>query len=465
MNWSHCQAKAERMNRFQVILQLGVDDTYDVKPAEPMDVVCRVPMLDAIGYLDFGFYEFVDRVRRIALRPSELAFDLVLLATAVSGADNRVSRALHAQDGWTREIHLHVPVSNPDAWNAQRAVILRALNFLSGDRWNITFRPRPAKHAALVPSVDELNLGSHTTVSLLSGGLDSCIGAINLLEQKERPIFVSHSSSSSGGYQKAVVRKLGEKYGDKAFIRIRAWNAFPRHIISGGGDEDTTRTRSFLFFALAVYVANGFGRPMSVLVPENGFIALNVPLDPLRLGALSTRTAHPYYLARWNEFMRGLGLDVTLSNPYATITKGRMVANCANRDVLKQVAPITMSCASPGKARFKKQKPGHCGYCLPCLIRRASLLKGLGAGEDTTHYNVPMDGATLNSMHAEGEHIRAFQFASARLRANPNLAKFAIYKPGPLSDVGEQIDSYIAVYRDGMAEIDELLANTRTRPE
>ena len=153
-----------------------------------------------------------------------------------------------------------------------------------------------------------------------------------------------------------------------------------------------------------------------------------------------------------------------LENPYVTTTKGQMVRNCANRDFLARIAPTTMSCASPGKARFKKQKHGHCGYCLPCLIRRASLLTGLGAGGDATTYSQPLDGVTLNCQHAEGEHVRAFQFVSARLQANPNLAQLAIYKPGPLSDVVAQIGDYVAVYRDGMREIDELLANTRTRP-
>ena len=71
---------------------------------------------------------------------------------------------------------------------------------------------------------------------------------------------------------------------------------------------------------------------------------------------------------------------------------------------------------------------------------------------------------TLNCKQAEGEHVRAFQFASARLQANPDLAKLAIYKPGPLSDVVPRLAEYVAVYREGMKEIDELLANTKTRP-
>lgn len=452
------------MNRYHVVLRLGNDDIAPITVSDPDALVREVPMLDAFGNLDFGFYEFTDSVRRHSLKPVEVALDLVMLATAVFGADTRISRALHSQDGWTREIHLHVPVSDVASWNSQRGSLVRALNFLSGDKWNLTFRQRPEKLKSIVPVPKELNLGNHTSVSLLSGGLDSCIGAINLLTSGAKPFFVSHYSPSSSGYQQAVLAELEKKFGAAAYTHLKARNGFPREVIADGGDEDSTRTRSFLFFALAVYVANGFGRPMQVLVPENGFIALNVPLDPLRLGALSTRTAHPFYMARWNEFLAGLGLNVSLENPYATKTKGQMVQECLDRPLLAKVAPVTMSCASPGKFRFNEEPWQHCGYCLPCLIRQSSLLVGLGAGKDTTLYHDAVDGATLDSRKAEGEHVRAFQFAVKRLKARPSLARMAIHKPGPLTDVVAQHSSLEQVYVNGVAEIEKLLANTKTRP-
>ena len=51
------------------------------------------------------------------------------------------------------------------------------------------------------------------------------------------------------------------------------------------------------------FASTGLARPLILRVPKNGLIALNVPLDQLRLGALSTRTTHPFYIARWNELV------------------------------------------------------------------------------------------------------------------------------------------------------------------
>ena len=69
--------------------------------------------------------------------------DVLVLATHVHAADTRVSRTSESQDGWTREIRLIVPVSEPDRWNTVAPTLMRLLNFLTGDRWTINFRGRP----------------------------------------------------------------------------------------------------------------------------------------------------------------------------------------------------------------------------------------------------------------------------------------------------------------------------------
>ena len=72
------------------------------------------------------------------------------------------------------------------------------------------------------------------------------------------------------------------------------------------------------------FAATGLAPPFSLAVPENGLIALNVPLDPLRLGALSTRTTHPFYIARWNELL----------------AEGRHVAATAGSDAHENALPV-----------------------------------------------------------------------------------------------------------------------------
>src|SRR3546814_14638905 len=104
-----------------------------------------------------------------------------------------------------------------------------------------------------------------------------------------------------------------------------------------------------------------------------------------------------------------LALDVELNNPYRHMTKGEMVANCADKPFLEKIVANSMSCSSPAKARYKKLSPRHCGYCVPFMIRRASPEVGL-AGDDEKIYPVAdLKGNIMASEQPEGRHARSFQ--------------------------------------------------------
>ena len=46
-----------------------------------------------------------------------------------------------ADDCWTREIALSMPVSDPVRWNAAASELTEAVTFLTGDRWRFAFQP------------------------------------------------------------------------------------------------------------------------------------------------------------------------------------------------------------------------------------------------------------------------------------------------------------------------------------
>ncbi len=265
--------------------------------------------------------------------------------------------------------------------------------------------------------------------------------------------------------QDKIFRRLEIQYPDRPFRRLRVWMNFDKKLVKDVAAEDSTRGRSFLFFATGALAGNGFGQPCRLFAPENGLIALNVPLDQLRLGSLSTRTTHPFYIARWNELLKRLGIPVTIENPYWDKTKGEMVVECANPSLLKRAIPERLSCSSPTKGRWQGHGIEHCGFCLPCLIRRAAIKAGTSATDPTTYTLADLHSEPLNSTQAEGAQVRSFQLAIARLAKRPNLAPILIYKSGPLSDESPDRRAALAgVYLRGMQEVGKLLANVKTTP-
>ncbi|WP_199678873.1 hypothetical protein [Salinisphaera sp. LB1] len=173
------------MRRFSLIGRLGPDDTSSVETVQPDADVFEIDFLDGDRRMGFGIGHALDQLASLGLQPSEKGIDLVVLAALVNAGDTRVSRKLNAQDGWTREIDLYVPVSAPSAWTASARSIEAMLRFLTGDRWRVFFRDRTSRTKILAIAPKRLAIDGLTKVSLLSGGLDSLVGAVDLLSGGE----------------------------------------------------------------------------------------------------------------------------------------------------------------------------------------------------------------------------------------------------------------------------------------
>jgi len=454
------------MRRHSFIARLGPTDTAKVQVAQKGAVVTEIRFVDGQKKLGFGLGYLIDQLLRRDVCPSDAAIDLAVLAALVTAADTRLSRATESQDSWTREIDLYIPVNDPALWTGATELIERMLNFLTGDRWRIFIRARNKENKKVFVRPNDLALSApFDCVCLFSGGLDSFVGAIDLLAAKRRPLLISHYWDVSTSSQKLCASRLAKGYGDMEPRHIRARVGFTKNDFAKvAKSEPTQRGRSFLFFALAAVAASGLSADTTVFVPENGLISLNVPLDPLRVGAWSTRTTHPFYMARWNELLALLDIGAVLENPYRFQTKGEMLAACANQVLLKRFVGETISCSSVSKARYLKQSPRHCGFCVPCLIRRASIETAFG--KDPTVYSLPsLTSRTIDAKKAEGEHIRSFQLIATRLARKPDLAPLLIRKPGPLSDYSDtEIAGYAAVFHRGIAEVESLVNATRVRP-
>ena len=183
------------------------------------------------------------------------AIDLFYVSLMVFYADRKVLRRIQP-DAWTRSITIYMPVLCLDKWNANKQLLEFMLYFLTGDHWHFQFRERALnkyetlRRDVITKGKDKL---AATEFCMLSGGLDSFIGATDLLALGHEPIFVGNYNGGKGVsvYQKKVIDLLSTHFAyDKN--RFYQFYAAPK-----SGKEDTTRSRSLMFFAHAILLASG----------------------------------------------------------------------------------------------------------------------------------------------------------------------------------------------------------------
>lgn len=328
--------------------------------------------------LKFNF----DNLWRFARDTSSVAFDFLVFAMSVYNTDRAVSRAMYSEEGWKRNIHLQVPVVNVPAMKSGLEYFRKAVNFLTGDVWDFEFvQATPYNYAP--PIFQFENLQDYDKVSLFSGGLDSLIGFIDGCSQlpaDKKMLLISHAElGKEGKDQTRILRRcrdnsLFDGQYDRAFISA----GLKLHRGNTIKTEATFRARSILFFAAGIYCAKAISSDMPLIIPENGTISLNIPLDKSRRSACSTRTTHPIFLRRLQSALNAIGIQNPLVNPYQLKSKKDMVDDCC-RDTEKKRALVLLcsgacSCAKRSHKRFwARRNMLHCGVCLPCLYRRISL--------------------------------------------------------------------------------------------
>ncbi|WP_165912800.1 7-cyano-7-deazaguanine synthase [Tamaricihabitans halophyticus] len=253
---------------------------------------------------------------------------------------------------------------DPDLWtDAILALINRTLQVMSGDVWRIEVRGGAT-------SIDSkyrlLEVGQISELTLFSGGLDSGSYAAERVANGARGLLlIAHDHADSASTQQTLANAIDQ---DRRVTRLAQVRDEPKRA-AGVRLESSTRTRGFLFVATAIYVASGYGLP-EVAIPENGLVAVNPPLSPDRIGSNSTRSTHPWVLERLNEVLRTIGGDIVIRNPYLLLTKGEVCTRARDAGVSPQVIASTVSC---GQAPQTRKDFANCGYCYPCLVRRAGL--------------------------------------------------------------------------------------------
>ena len=379
------------------------------------------------------------------------AFDFLTIALAVTAADTFVRRQ-GAPDRWSRSLHLDVPLADPAPWQASRQDLQAALRFLTGDDWDLGFRPGGLR----APARDTgrrrryaIDLGGVDCASLFSGGLDSALGVTSLIDRGRWPLLVSHAYTKDRAYQKAISRCVAARAERHPPMFLA--NAHPTWM---GFNDDSMRSRSFNFLAYgavaaaAVATVRGVGSA-TLFVPENGTIAVNAPLTLRRISSHSTRTTHPHFLASMQGIFDRVGIPVRIENEFRHTTKGEMLSAFPDDAEVQAMAVRTVSCG-----KWKRHNM-QCGRCLPCMIRRAAFhASGVADG---TAYKYPDLRAVLRD--GTGSDKDDLISVTAALRRPRTRFATWVAQSGPLPDDPAERDGYVDVFRRGLDELRSFLVH------
>lgn len=373
------------------------------------------------------------RIERFSVVPA--VRDLLRISLSVVAADHAVYR-FRAQDGWTRQIELEVPVEDCALWNRQQAPVEKILRFLTGDVWSIRFKPARGE---LGQDKLEPKFLAGDTISLLSGGADSLVGALDLSFANSKWTAVSQTSSET-----------------KVQVAFAAATNASRHlgwthaVHIPFDDEGSQRARSMGFFGFALVAAVSTeayhqGTRVEVHASENGLISLNPALTSTRIGSASTRTTHPCFVGQLQSLLDDLGVNVELKNEYQQMTKGEMFTNCKNPDLLRELLGRSMSCGKSGRINM------HCGRCVPCIIWRAAFKKS-GINDKTAYQFGP--GSDMDGFR-KADDVRC-AFMGSENHSNQQWVEHAVLPSLFECDVSDR-KSLVQVAQRGLKEVHEYL--------
>lgn len=299
-----------------------------------------------------------------------IVYDALLVAAAAEFGDRTQRRPALS---WQRDIELMIPVHEPDRWRERRVSdsLRDALNFLTGDWWEIGFCER--MQPLTPPRQGQFNLPAGLSAVIpFSDGLDSrCVAGILAGEMGDKLIRVRLGSKSCD--RKGLSRER------QPFTSVPYWVRSGRRAFV----ESSVRSRGFKFAllsGLAAYLANAG----QVIVPESGQGALGPALVTVGQGYEDYRS-HPLFTDRMEKFLEALlGYRVRFFFPRLWHTKAETLKEFVEGCKSGSSWAGTWSCWQQTRQVSVDGKKRQCGICAACLLRRLSVhAAGLTESKET----------------------------------------------------------------------------------
>lgn len=447
-----------------------------------INIVCGFPNLETLlnnyKIADKAVYLSADPIKgNISFDPTLLSrdlgapldpisLDLCEIAAYIYLADKGIRRGEF--DRWARQLSFLIPVRKPARWNSVKRHLVNTIATLTGDgiRFHFIKRKEPSEPNRQTRPPLKLSqaFSRLDCISLFSGGLDSFAGALLLLQQNRQPLFISHYVNALlKNVQTNLVDTIETQFGQQVeHVQYRVTSKRPRDSkFVFKAKESSHRSRSFLFmsFAAVAAVARGVN---DIFICENGVLALNVPLSEARKGSRSTRHAHPLYLRYFKQMITDLyGRQFSILNPFLFWTKGKE-AELVKTSGLGFALKNTVSCWGYPNQTIHFKTCNHCGYCIPCIVRRVSVnAYGLSAFDDKYFYDVFSRDAKGKKAHQRNiDDLVLFCRDVARLSTSDLVYKYPEFimiesqeDPFPTDKVGEIIKVYKEFAREVLATV------------
>ena len=258
------------------------------------------------------------------------------------------------------QIIAYVDSKNCPIWRENTKLIEKLAGFVTegdGDKWQIDIEPVEYEFEAQQLSFIKTTADN---ISLLSGGLDSFCGAYRNEIEGKKTLYCGYKTSNvDTSAINNVANFLNNRIGN---LGIRTYSRVNQKKFTY-----TQRTRSLLFFSLAVMTAvkEGIG---IVNINENGIMTLN----PSFQSRGTTKTTHPKTIYLYQTILKNVGIRVQLNHPFLFMTKGEMV-NLLSLDYKRHIKDTRSGSRSMHDPRYDTSTKVSCGTCVPCLLRKISM--------------------------------------------------------------------------------------------
>lgn len=338
----------------------------------------KVLELDSLGSKANVNVRLEDVAKVLRKNISPRLVDLLEIASYVFTADAATRRGTEwtndsTIEAWERDFSFVIPVRDEIFWNSNevKQQLIEVLGFLSNDRYSFVF-PKLATDRSLqeyLEFCDEEDWAFYGAprVLMFSGGLDSLAGAVETASAGDGLLLVSHRPVSTlDSRQRRLFSEIARGYSNP-MIHVPVWINKEENL----GREHTQRTRSFLYSALGVVIAEST-KSQGVRFFENGVVSLNLPVADEVQRARASRTTHPRSLALFTSLYTLLTeRSFVVDNPFIFKTKTEVVSILKERNV-GSLIQHTCSCVHTG--HFQSNTQWHCGTCSQCIDRRIAIL-------------------------------------------------------------------------------------------